>query len=159
MKQIFGAALAALAFAGGPAGADSFADHPVDIYTGQAVMPDFAGAQSAYSMFRTRLGEAAQGGANYAGNYVLYEMGCGTGCVMAFVIDLTSGAIMDAPVSGERQLNARYYYRADSALLKTTWIEGPWDTGICMIGEWTLDARGFHLISTTRHVPLEDCQS
>ncbi|SOC05564.1 hypothetical protein SAMN05877809_103456 [Rhodobacter sp. JA431] len=158
MKQILGAAAAALALGTCGAGAASFDEYPAEPFTAKPQYSDFQGAPEIYSVFHTRLNDAAHSAANFGGRWVVEELGCGSGCVMAFVIDHKTGAIVDAPISGENNLNARYYYRADSNLLKTTWIEGDFMTGVCMIGEWVLDDRGFHLISATRHVPLEDCQ-
>lgn len=158
MKHALLAALALAALCAPPAAATSFKDFPAEPYGGKVHLPDFEGAEAAHAMFRTRLGEAAQEEANFAGQWVVNEIGCGSGCVMAFAIDQGTGHIVDVPVSGERQLNARYYYRADSRLMKTTWIEGGFDSGICMIGEWELRNGAFLLVSAAPHAPLADCQ-
>ncbi|PTV97490.1 hypothetical protein C8J27_101606 [Rhodobacter aestuarii] len=159
MKHPLFTALMLGALMAAPALAESFSNFPAAPYQGTSKMPDFNGAQKDYTMFRTRLGNAAQREADFAGSWVVEQFGCGTGCSLAFVVDHKTGQILDLPVGGENNLYLRLYHRADSRLMKTTWIDGFWDSGKCMIGEWSLENGAFQPVAVTEHFPLEDCQN
>jgi hypothetical protein len=44
-------------------------------------------------MFRTRLGEALNGGVNFAGHFIFATWGCGTSCVQGSIIDTKTGVV------------------------------------------------------------------
>lgn len=151
--------LAATLFAGLAEAAD-FRDFPAQIYSGPARLPDFKGAQRDHAMFRTRIGNAARRVApEFAGSWVVEQIGCGTGCTFAVVVDHRTGKIVDLPVGGETHLYMRLYHRPTSRLMKVTWIANPYENEICMIGEWSFDDGQFQVISINPHYPLGDCEN
>lgn len=44
-------------------------------------------------MFRTRLGQALNGGVNFAGHFIFATWGCGTSCVQGAIIDTKTGIV------------------------------------------------------------------
>jgi len=95
----------------------SFTQYPATpLYEGKAadvVLSDETRA------FRTRLQEAVQQPANFAGEYVLTRWGCGAGCVAGAVVSRKTGMVSLLPSvlhvrnAGEHALQ----FRADSRLL------------------------------------------
>jgi len=155
--KVIGLVMIALATAL-PAHSESFGAYPVPVYTGKVRYPDFKGAQKQYSLFRTRLGNAARREkSEFSGSWMVEQIGCGTSCTFGFVIDHKTGAIVPLPVGGEETPNLMLFHRADSRLLKATWFDKSWFDGDCKIGQWTFQNGQFHEVSITTHVPREDC--
>lgn len=69
-----------------------FEDYAVAVYKGKRAPVNLKSAEGA-STFRTRLREGAEKGVNFAGRYTLVAWGCGTGCLMAGVIDARTGTV------------------------------------------------------------------
>lgn len=139
--------------------AADFADYPAEIYSGGITLPDFGGAQSDFAFYKTRLGTAAKRrNAEFAGSWVVEQIGCGTSCTSTYVIDHRNGAIAVLPIGGEEQQGVILYHRPTSSLMKATWFEGSWFDGPCMIGEWVLEDGTFREISVVQHEPREDCK-
>lgn len=70
--------------------------------------------------FRTELASAANGPVNFAGHYIVAEIGCGASCLLAAVIDATSGEVEWLPFSlccWGLDVTAPISYRKDSDLL------------------------------------------
>ena len=65
-----------------------------------------------YADFRTRIAEGSRQPANFAGQCVVVEWGCGSGCQTGAILDLQNGKIYDLPSA---QLG--YEYRTTSLLL------------------------------------------
>jgi len=109
----------------------NFSDYPSKaLLAGKPRLPDFAGRDVDYRMFRTRIGEGAAQGVNYAGHYSIIEVGCGTSCRFAFVVDLRTGEVGSFPYGGEEQYQMKLLYSPDSRLLKVRW-KGDWDSEVC----------------------------
>lgn len=64
-------------------------------------------------------------GANFAGNYVVIQWGCGSQCVMMAIVDMKTGAVYDPPLSADSELNLpldnlsdmKTEYRPNSSLM------------------------------------------
>lgn len=69
-----------------------FEDYRATRYRGKFAPVNLRSAEGA-STFRTRLREGASGGVNFAGRYALVSWGCGTGCMMAGIIDAKTGTV------------------------------------------------------------------
>lgn len=66
-----------------------FAHYPAQVYTGKnAALKLNADTRS----FRTRFRALAQEKPNFAGHYAIGYAGCGTGCIIAMMVDVKSGA-------------------------------------------------------------------
>lgn len=94
-------------------------------YTGPVIQPDFSDRSRPYTAFRTVIGEAVAGGANFAGGVAVAEFGCGTNCVRGYAIDLQSGRVVDLPVEGEDYFNLQFTYDVTSRLLRAMWQAQP----------------------------------
>lgn len=75
-----------------------FRDFTVDIYKGPVAAPNLS-SNSQAKTYRTRLREAAKGGVNFAGHYILASWGCGTSCATGAVIDARNGDVFFFPFS------------------------------------------------------------
>lgn len=75
-----------------PANAPKFEAYPAKVYTGPNAKLVFGGDPQA-RMYRTRLREWATGKVNFAGHYILFTWGCGTGCVQIMFIDAKTGKV------------------------------------------------------------------
>lgn len=98
-----------------------FARYPAASSSPSFVAPAFQGAQGKYADFRTVLAQAARRGANFAGHYAIAQVGCGTECSSAMVIDGNTGTVTDFPLGGEDYPSLDLRYRADSNLIKAYW--------------------------------------
>lgn len=99
-----------------------FADYPAEgNLTGKPQAPDFAGRAQAFGRYRTRIQEGVQAGVNFAGHYRVIEIGCGTSCRFAYVVDLASGEVDPFPYGGEDQYQMKLLYAPESRLLKARW--------------------------------------
>jgi hypothetical protein len=111
--------------------AASFADFPTFTFlSGTPRLPDFDGRDADYRLYRTRIRDGAAQGANFAGHYSMVEIGCGTSCRFAFVVDLLTGTVGSFPYGGEEQYQMGLLFSPDSRLLRVRWSDG-WDSGTC----------------------------
>jgi hypothetical protein len=99
--------------------AADFAAYPAAAMTGERHMPDFDGAQSDFATYRTRLHEGAAAGPNFAGHYAVVEIGCGAGCNDPYLVDLSTGEVVDL-MDRFPDGFVRLEHHVDSALLRTT---------------------------------------
>ena len=103
----------------------NFAAHPGEpALRGTAKLPDFRGRDASFADFRTRLTEAARKPANFSGHYVITQIGCGTGCNTAYLIDKASGAVSLFPRGGGENAELGLQYNARSALVVASWRSG-----------------------------------
>lgn len=127
-----------------------FAEFPADRYEGAIHLPDFGGRDADFRSFRTRILSGAQQGPNFAGHYRIIEIGCGTSCRFAFLIDETTGRVANFPYGGETHYGMSLTYVTESRLMRVRWLsdipgeictardivftDGQWD----VLAEWTI---------------------
>ncbi|MGY3264589.1 hypothetical protein [Lysobacter sp. HA35] len=78
---------------GDPSATPKFKDYPVAVYSGPAGKLDLSDETA--RTFKTRLREAMQEPADFAGEYVLAGWGCGTGCTMSYLVSRRTGKVLD----------------------------------------------------------------
>ena len=114
---LFVAAVVAGSPASAPAGA--FAKHPAPaVYAGRHTPLRLVDARS--RRFRSVLAEAYDRHIDFAGRYVLVEIGCGAGCIDIAALDARTGAVRWFPTSVSDWPNAfpdPLEHRTDSRLL------------------------------------------
>ena len=98
-----------------------YSDYAVQQYTGPRRQPSFTGQNRQYSRFQTEIRRGFASNPLFAGNFVLIGIGCGTGCMFAYVGDVATGRIFDFPLGGEEHYMLQYETRPDSRLVKVTW--------------------------------------
>lgn len=109
----------------------AFASYPATVYHGPAATPDFEGADKAYADYRTALGDAASQGPKFGGAYAVAEIGCGTGCRNAYLVDLRTGHVYDGPdLGGDANPNLQFLYKPDSNLFEAEWTSD--DSSACI---------------------------
>lgn len=94
-----------------------FGKFPAEIYRGRPHLPDFNGRDRQFKYMRTRITAAARNGAAFSGKYAVVDAGCGTGCHVVFVVDVSTGQVSSFPLGGEDNMYLSMKYRADSRLL------------------------------------------
>lgn len=130
MKKLISAVLAATFLAATSAAAEPhFADYPTKIYLkGKSVLPKMTGS---VAHFRTRINNGMKAGPNFGGHFTLIEIGCGSSCIFAFLIDARDGRVVDFPLGGEENYQLQMKYGIDSTLLQAEWMDtsvGDYDT-------------------------------
>lgn len=101
-----------------------FADYPAKTpLRASPAMPAFSGEDAWAKLFRTRIQDAVQAGPNFAGHYSVIKLGCGTGCLVALLIDLEDGDILEMPLGGEAHYQLRLTHRIESRLLRAVWMD------------------------------------
>jgi hypothetical protein len=74
-----------------------FKDYAVsERFSGKSASPILTGEAR---QFKTRLREAARGGPNFAGHYIVTYWGCGSGCVVGAIINARSGRVFMMPTT------------------------------------------------------------
>lgn len=127
-----------------PLGADnsSFSDYPANPLSGQFMMPILSGDPD-HSTYRTRLTDAAKGGVNFAGHFALTQIGCGTQCNFAMIVDGNTGKVIDFPIGGEEYLEMSLTYHADSSLVKAYWNPDEGDQPTCEHADFVQEGTSF----------------
>lgn len=97
----------------------TFTTCPTTVRTQHATSPlKFTDAKS--RQYHTVISEAAKAPVNFAGGFVLTTWGCGSGCIMAAVIDTKTGRVTSLPFTVSDwplDVTEPLSYRADSCLL------------------------------------------
>lgn len=88
-----------------------------------SALPDFAGRDAWARRFQTRIFEGMAEGPDFAGHYSLIQIGCGTGCSFAYLVDHATGEVLPFPYGQERQAMS-LSRNVDSRLVKVSWIDG-----------------------------------
>ena len=105
--------------AGGTPGTPAFNQYPAKVSrSGTAATPRMTDPRS--RLFRTALREAATSLPDFAGHYVLAQIGCGAGCIRLAAIDRLSGRVVWFPSTVSNwpiEVTEPLSYRRDSRLL------------------------------------------
>ncbi|WFU50733.1 hypothetical protein [Sinorhizobium terangae] len=112
------------------------------IYSGPINAPDFTDRDSSYRSFQTRIADGMANGPNFAGEFAVIQIGCGTGCSIAFVASVRTGEVFRLPLGGEDNMYLSLEYQLDSRLMIAQWAEN--EASNCYVeflgfkdGEWT----------------------
>ena len=133
------------------------ADQPFDkflvgeVYRGPPVVPDFQGRDRDFKNYRTRIRNGIKEGPNFAGRYKVIQFGCGTGCTVVIVADVSTGRVYSFPHGGEYDQELRLEYRISSNLIRAWWVPNPENTDRCLQEDFLL--RDGHLVSLGRSDP------
>ncbi len=154
-------AIPALAFAGPvkhKAPEPAFKHYPVKhIYRGKNALPQFKGRDKEFRLYRTILTSEVKSGPNFAGNYRVIQIGCGTGCTDAYIANNKTGQIFRFPRSGEKNLYLQFTNQITSRLLRVQW--GDTHNNACLQEYFTWNGRTTKLLGTKKIGDLEYCYS
>jgi len=132
----------------------SFSDfQPERYYLGASVLPDFNGRDKKFRNYRTRIRDGVLNGVNFAGRFSVVEIGCGTSCRFAYIVDVSNGEVFTFPYGGEEQYQLGLIYSTDSRLMRATWREAYWtadqskDTDTCISQDILWNGSGFEIVS------------
>lgn len=98
----------------------NFKDYPIPkFYKKSHKFPDFNGRDRWAKDYKTKIKQGIESGPNFAGEYSIIEIGCGTGCAFVLIVDNKTGAVLKSnlPEGGERYPNIWYTYKVDSSLI------------------------------------------
>ncbi|WP_433988834.1 hypothetical protein SuNHUV7_26100 (plasmid) [Pseudoseohaeicola sp. NH-UV-7] len=137
----------------------SFKQFPTKVYlAGAPSAPDFSGRDKSFRGYRTRISEGVNGGANFAGHIAVVEVGCGTSCRFAFVVDLRTGEVASFPYGGEEQYEMALLYTVDSRLLKVVWADtSSYPYGPCIEQDLLIEGLEFRVLSERRFPRKDFC--
>ncbi len=123
------------------------------IYNGPINAPYFTDASA--RNFQTRIAEGMAGGATFAGEYAVIQVGCGTGCSIAYVASVRTGEVSRIPIDDEAAQYLDLKYQIDSRLLVTQSARGA--ASKCQMQFFTMDDGEW--ISLLEHDigPTESC--
>ncbi len=124
-------------------------------YRGPTRMPDFAGRDREYAMFRTRLRDGIRSGANFASHLALIQFGCGTGCSVVYVADVRTGQVYPFPTGGEDAQALGLEYRPTSNLIAAQWEDV--EKNRCITAHYVWTGHGFNQIARRDIGPREAC--
>ena len=116
-----------------------------------SAQPDFGGRDAWARRFQTRIREGLTEGPNFAGHYSLIQIGCGTGCSFAYLVDHATGEVLSFPYGQERQAMS-LSRKVDSRLVKVSWTQGE---RTCVEHDLVWDAERFALVEQTTY-PMRD---
>ncbi|PZO74742.1 MAG: hypothetical protein DI629_17790 [Mesorhizobium amorphae] len=134
------ATVAAISVSAPPAPAQQqleFAAYPAPAFKGKTALPSFKGRDEKYRDYRTRITNSLKEGPNFAGEFSLVQIGCGTGCSFVFVSSNRTGEVLPAPFGGEDTMYLDLLFEKNSRLLAAQWAG--YDESTCRIEwfEWT----------------------
>lgn len=122
LSLIFLLLMPALALSDVRLGQLNFEDYPQKgTLGGEISFPDFTGRDKWARMYRTRITDGIKSGMNFAGKYAIIEIGCGTSCRHAYVVDLTNDKVFDFPYGGEDYYEMNLIYYPWSSLVQVQW--------------------------------------
>ncbi|CDZ67358.1 Hypothetical protein NGAL_HAMBI2605_56380 [Neorhizobium galegae bv. orientalis] len=94
------------------------------IYDGPRALPDFKGRDREFYSFRTRISEGMKKGPNFAGEFAIVQIGCGTSCSFAVVGNVRTGQVFQFPRGGEDVGPLTLKFTINSSLMIATWRDG-----------------------------------
>jgi hypothetical protein len=111
------------------------------VYSGPNNAPDLTDQSATTRNYRTRITEGMASGPNFAGEFAVVEINCGTNCTNVFVGNVRTGEVFKLPVGGTSNTNLALKFDLSSRLMTTQWAHA--DTGTCVMqflsfndGEW-----------------------
>ncbi|WP_182417262.1 hypothetical protein [Bartonella sp. HY038] len=134
-----------------PAQAQKFENYPAtQIYKGKQAKLQLTKDNGGLT-FKTRITEAAKKGVNFAGQYSIVEIGCGSSCLIAYVVDLKSGKLFSFPLGGEENYQMQLQYKPNSRLIKVVWNDiNAAQNKACVIEYLEMQKDKFKTINRTR---------
>lgn len=115
---------------------------------GPAATPRFKGTNWT-SETKAKIREAVKSGYNFAGHYTIVEIGCGSDCISAWVVDGRSGAIHPFPLGGEGTNSLKLVYNVKSRLIKSAWLNN--EKVLCTQQDFEWDGADFNNIVGIDH--------
>jgi len=126
-----------------------FSDFPAQTHLqGPARSPNSRDGEGPVDLFRGEILHRVAQGVNFAGHFSLVITGCGTGCRVAYLVDLITGDIRSFPYGGEAYFEMELDFRADSRLLRTLWVD-PDQTATCIQRDMVIEDEGWRVIEET----------
>lgn len=139
------------------AGGANFASFPAEREASNDAIqaPDFDGRDNWADQFRSHIKSEMLKGANFAGHYRMMIVGCGTGCGIAHLGDLTNGQVFSFPYGGEENFELKLDYQTESRLVKATWIE---NLSACVQTDLEFTGTTFEIVDEIKSNDLEICR-
>ena len=126
-----------------------------DIFTGKTKLPDFKGRDKAFNDFRTRIRNGMSQGPNFAGEFSVIQIGCGTGCSFVIVGNNRTGQPFNFPRGGEDNMYLSLKYQLTSKLMIAQWAD--YDQSKCFIEHFQFDGSSWTAMAKRDVGPVEAC--
>jgi hypothetical protein len=114
-----------------------------------SVQLDFSGDGQRFEGYRSRILASLSRGANFSLSYNIVEVGCGTGCRFALLVDRSTGQVSELPVGGEDFPNLSLMYSRESSSLEASWNDNSGEQTMCRSQVFRWREPKFEAISTT----------
>lgn len=124
-------------------------------FSGKTVLPDFRGRDRAFNSFRTRIRDGMRKGPDFAGQYSLVQIGCGTGCSFVIVGNNKTGRPANFPRGGENNMYLDLSYSLNSRLLAAQWLD--YDQSRCILEYFDFDREVWKQLAKIDLGPTEVC--
>lgn len=124
-------------------------------YSGKTKLPDFKGRDRDYNNFRTRIRDGMKGGANFAGQYSVIQIGCGTGCTFVIVANNRTGKPSSFPRGGEDNMYLSLSFRKSSRLLAAQWAD--YSTSKCYLEHFEFTRESWNPLSRIELGNMDMC--
>ncbi len=111
------------------------------VYSGPNNFPDIRSLTSSVRRYSDKIIDGMAAGPNFAGEYAVIQINCGTGCLIAFAGNVRTGDVSQLPVGGRTNTNLALQYERNSRLMTAQWSNA--SAGKCLVqffsfedGEW-----------------------
>jgi hypothetical protein len=113
--------------------------------------PDFKKRDKSAREYRTRILEGMKAGPNFAGHFSIIEIGCGSSCRFAFVVNNITGKVINFPIGGEEYQSLDLKYKLNSRLIIASYQK---DT--CDVAYFVLKSGSIKNIKTVKYPAPEN---
>lgn len=121
-----------------------FANYPVaEIYDGKARAPDFGDDTRKLALSSSDIADYVKHGVQFAGEYGVIQIGCGTGCTNVIVASVKTGKVVAFPRGGENNQGLQLEFKTYSRQMLVRWYtDSTWkacvfETFLLDDGHWT----------------------
>jgi len=141
---------------GTPKATFTFAQFPVaHIFHGKAAFPQFSGRDRPLRQFRTRIRKGMAAGPNFAGEYSVIQIGCGTECSKVLIASNRTGQVFSFPKGGETDGPLTVKFHVTSRLIASQW--GDYETDSCFREAFLWKGTSFRSLAKDKIGPREAC--
>jgi len=128
-----------------------FEQFPVTIFDGQPVIEPNFSSNSNSIYFKTKIKKSLNEPANFAGKYNIVEIGCGTACLIWYMVDISNGDIFALEPRG---LDTEYYVNSRLIISSSEYNSGDHEDELPSYLLWDEKTKTFQHYQTLQQLEL-----